>query len=82
MKNATIPAQSDRQTIHGLLNDKVDEIYSEVSEKYTWTYEIDEETFMRLDNGKYALEYYITIQLKDPANMREFVEVIKLLVLV
>lgn len=82
MKNATVPTQSDRKTIRNLLDEKVGEIYREVSEKYTWTYEIDEETFIRLDNGKYSLEYYITVQLKDPATMKELVEVVKLLVLV
>ena len=67
MKYATLPSQEDLIRIQEALDQKIAEIYEDISLNYSITYELKNELFVRLENGRYAIRfsYDVTLSSKD-----------------
>ena len=83
LKNAPILTEKDFQVINNNIDTKIKEIYNNVAEQYQYSYETKEIVLVKLENGKYALEYYIDVKLEPVDSSKvEFVETTKLLIYV
>ncbi|MBO5953402.1 MAG: hypothetical protein J6Q53_04685 [Oscillospiraceae bacterium] len=61
MRDAVLPPQETMDAIRAGLDERLDEIYAPVKDKYTVSYELNKEEFIRLADGSYALDYYFDI---------------------
>ena len=68
MKDAELPSEEDMNLILQKVEEKVKGIYQTTEEKYLTSYEISNPLFIRLESGKYALEYSIDVTMtsKNP----------------
>lgn len=80
LANANLPTEEDMQIIQNNVNAKLDAIYKSISNKYHISYEITDKVLIKLSNGKYALEYYITAKLETENIPTKLVETTKLLI--
>ena len=83
MKDAVAPNADEISAIEKCVDEKVKSIYANVTEKYSIEYEIREKYFVKLEDGKYAMEYVVDVDL-TPEKSEEygFSEKISLLVYV
>lgn len=63
MRKATLPPQEIMDEIRAGLDERLDKIYSPITDKYEVSYELDEEEFLRLADGSYALKYDYAVTL-------------------
>ena len=83
MKDATIPSESDLKLIEENVDKKIQDIYSNVTEKYSVSYEIPDPLFIRMAAGRYAFEYFVEVDLTPKDDTEHTIsEVTKLLVYV
>ena len=68
MRGAVLPPQETMDAIWAGLNERLDTIYAPVKDKYTVSYELDEEQFIRLADGSYALDYCFEVKLASEAD--------------
>ena len=64
MKDATVPNAEEISAIEKCVDEKVKSIYANVSEKYSIEYEIRDKYFVKLEDGKYAMEYVVDVHLE------------------
>ena len=64
MKDATVPNAEEISAIEKCVDEKVKSIYANVSEKYSIEYEIQDKYFVKLEDGKYAMEYVVDVHLE------------------
>lgn len=69
MKDAKLPSESDMEIIEENVDRKLKDIYNNVTDKYSVSYEVPEPLFIRMADGRYALEYFVEVGLtpKDDA---------------
>lgn len=69
MKDAKLPSESDMEIIEENVDRKLKDIYNNVTDKYSVSYEVPEPIFIRMADGRYALEYFVEVGLtpKDDA---------------
>lgn len=65
MKDAKSPKEKHTETIKKNINDKVDSIYSTVTDKYEIAYTIDNVLYIKTYDGKYALQYTVKVDFKS-----------------
>lgn len=84
MKDAKLPSESDMKTIEENVEKKLQDIYDNVSDKYSISYEIPKPTFIRMHDGRYAFEYSVGVELtlKEGDDARPFSELTQLIVYV
>ena len=84
MKDAKLPSESDMKTIEENVEKKLQDIYDNVSDKYSISYEIPKPTFIRMHDGRYALDYSVEVELtlKEGDDARLFSELTQLIVYV
>ena len=63
MKDATLPSESDIKLIEENVDKKLQDIYSNVTDKYSVSYEIPDPLFIRMADGRYAFEYFVGVDL-------------------
>lgn len=80
LADANLPTEEDMQIIQNNVNAKLDAIYKNISNEYHISYEITDKVLIKLSNGKYALEYYITANLETENIPTKLVETTKLLI--
>lgn len=81
MKGVSAPSAEELTQIESGIDEKVQEIYESVSDRYVYSYEILERTLVKLSDGKRALEYRLSVHLGPPdASAYGFAEGVKLLV--
>ena len=80
MDGAVLPTNEEMQIIQDNVDNKVKDIYDNVSEQYDISYNISDKVLVKLSNGKYAFEYYITVDLKTENISPEITETTKLLI--
>lgn len=68
MRNAVLPAHETMDAIQAGLDNRLDEIYSPVMDKYTVSYKPKGETFVRLADGTYALKYDFEVRATPKSN--------------
>ncbi|MBO5953978.1 MAG: hypothetical protein J6Q53_07675 [Oscillospiraceae bacterium] len=61
MREAVLPPQETMHAIQAGLDERLDEIYAPIKDKYTVSYEMNKEEFIRLADGSYALDYSFDI---------------------
>ena len=83
MKNVSLPTEEEFEIIQNNVDRKIREIYDNITDQYQYSYEIDKTTFVKLKNGRYAIEYYVGVDL-EPLDSSKigFGELTKLLVYV
>ena len=83
MKGATLPSESDIKLIEENVDKKLQNIYSNVTDKYSVSYEIPDPLFIRMADGRYAFEYFVEVDLTPKDDTEHTIsEVTKLLVYV
>ena len=65
MKDAKIPKERNTETIKNKIDEKINSIYSSASDKFEPAYKIKDIVFLKTYNGKYALQYTVTVELKS-----------------
>lgn len=80
MADATLPADEEMKIIEANVDTKLDTIYENVSADYDVSYEIADKIFVRLSDGRYAFEYYVTVDLKTKDAPTKITETTKLLI--
>ena len=63
MRDATVPSADDFKIIENNVDKKVQSIYSDVYDKYKYSYEIADKIIVKLSDGKYAMEYHLEVTL-------------------
>ncbi len=63
MKGARLPSDVELQKIEALVYEKLDGIYENVADQYEISYDIIKKSFIRLSNGKYAMQYDVDVSL-------------------
>ena len=63
LKDAKVPNQATLDELDVKVTEKLDEIYSTVKDICTVEYDEINAVFVRLSNGKYAIEYEVTVKL-------------------
>lgn len=80
MKDASCPSSEDLKIIESNIDTKVKEIYDTVADNYSYSYDISEKVLVKLSDGKYAMEYYITVVLshtnQSAADIKESVKLL------
>lgn len=75
------PSNEDNEVIAGNIDAKIKNMYDSISDKYDYSWNNTEKVFVKLSDGTYALEYYISVKLvPQNALAKEAVETVKLLV--
>jgi hypothetical protein len=83
MEGATLPSESDIKLIEENVDKKLQNIYSNVTDKYSVSYEIPDPLFIRMADGRYAFEYFVEVDLTPKDDTEHTIsEVTKLLVYV
>ena len=83
MKDAVVPSEEELSDMRVAVDNKIKSIYANVEKSYGVEYEIRDEYFVRLADGKYAMEYVVDVNLipNDPEGFK-LIEKISLLVYV
>ena len=83
MKDATVPTKEELSDMKVAIDAKVNSIYANVKKLYAVEYEIRDEYLIMLEDGKYAMEYVVDVNLtpNDPEGLK-LIEKISLLVYV
>lgn len=63
MKGAQLPDEEKMIAIQEDIKKKLDGIYEMVKEKYDVSYELDKMEFVRLQDGRYALDFHYTVNV-------------------
>ena len=71
MKDAVAPTKEELSMMRDAVDEKVKSIYANVEKSYGVEYEIRDEYFVRLADGKYAMEYVVDVDLtpNDPEGL-------------
>ena len=71
MKDAVAPTKEEISMMQDAVDEKVKSIYSNIEKSYGVEYEIRDEYFVRLADGKYAMEYVVDVDLtpNDPEGL-------------
>lgn len=80
MENAALPSEEDMHTIRANIDEKIESIYSNISDTYSMSYEVEDTVFVKLSDGTYALEYYIVVNLEPSGSFPGIRESTRLLV--
>ena len=75
------PSNEDNEVIAANIDAKIKNMYDSISDKYDYSWNHTKKVFVKLSDGTYALEYYISVKLVPKnALAKEAVETVKLLV--
>lgn len=80
MADATLPTDEEMKIIEANVDEKLDTIYGNVSADYDVSYEIADKILVKLSDGRYAFEYYVTVDLKTKDAPTKITETTKLLI--
>lgn len=72
MKGAQLPDKEEMTTIQEDVEKKLDTIYESVKEKYDVSYELTKMRFVRLADGRYALDFNYDVELLSLASENVF----------
>ena len=78
-----LPSSKEMKYIQSNVEDKIQTIYNSVTNNFDFTYRIDDVVFTKLEDGKYALDFYIVVTLTSKNTLvesKEIVETTRLLV--
>ena len=83
LEDATVPTKEELSDMKVAIDAKVNSIYANVKKLYAVEYEIRDEYLIMLEDGKYAMEYVVDVNLtpNDPEGLK-LIEKISLLVYV
>ena len=80
MADASLPTDEEMQIIETNVETKLNTIYEDISADYDVSYEIADKILVRMSDGRYAFEYYITADLVSKNSSKKITETTKLLV--
>lgn len=81
MEQSPTLSEEDHQTINSNIDNKIMNIYAALDEKYSYSYEVTNTTLVKLSDGKYALEYYVSVTFSTADDTDcDLAELVKLLV--
>ena len=65
MKDVEVPDADELEIIDNSVDEKIKEIYKNISNEYTVSYEIYSRTLVRFDDGRYAMRYLLDVNIES-----------------